>query len=302
MTPQILNPVEQIDHTFLLIIGISTFMLLGITVVSIFFLFRYHHSRNPEPTPIEGNWALEIIWTVVPLVLVMGMFVSGWTGFKAARTVPPGALEVKATAQMWKWTFTYPNGKVSDQLWAPQSRPTKVTMTSIDVLHSLFIPAFRVKIDVVPGRETYSWFLPEHTGEFTLFCAEYCGLEHAKMLAKVVIATQTEFDAWLKAPSAASTPATGPVKLLQEKSCLGCHSIDGSQMAGPTLKNLYGEQVTVLENGQERQVKADDAYLMESISEPGKQVVKGYSDVMPKAKDLSPDDVKTMVEYIKTLK
>ncbi|MBF0501153.1 MAG: cytochrome c oxidase subunit II [Candidatus Riflebacteria bacterium] len=302
MIPQILNPMEQIDHTFLIIFSISAFILLGISGLSIYFLFRYHHTRNPDPDPIEGNLLLEFVWTIIPVILVSGMFVSGWTGFKAARTVPVGAYPIKTTARMWAWNFEYPNGKIADTLWVPQGKPIKIILQSLDVIHSFYMPAYRIKMDALPGRETYTWFLPMKTGEFTVFCAEYCGLKHADMSAKVVVATQTEFDEWVNDfTTPGAVVATGPQKILFDKGCLGCHSLDGSVKAGPTFKGIFGRKTFVIKGGQEESLTADEAYLRRSILDPKAEIVKGFPDLMPPPMDISPEDLNTIINCLKSL-
>lgn len=302
MNPQILNPSDQIDHTFWLIFSFQVFILIGIVLTTVYFLIRYHHKRNPEPTPIEGNMTLEIIWTVLPVILVMGMFYSGWVGFKAMRTVPPDALPVKVTGKKWVWKFEYPNGKISKNLIVPQGKPVKVILTSVDVLHSFYIPAYRIKMDVLPERETYTWFYPNNIGSFTIYCAEYCGLRHAKMLANVGVESPADFDAWYKTPNATETLVMAPgEKILEKRGCLSCHSTDGAEIVGPSFMEIWGRKSVVFDYPDKKTVVVDEDYVTKSVQEPGSEIVEGYENVMPKI-ELPPAELKEIVAFFKTLK
>ena len=190
--------VESVDFIFWLIVGISLVVFIGITVTMIYFIIRYSRKRNPHPTNIDGNLALEITWTLVPLVLFMGMFYFGWEGYKEMRTVPDDAIVVKVTAQMWQWSFEYPNGVKTDTLYAAVNTPMRLNLTSLDVNHSLYIPAFRVKKDVVPGRKNVMWFKALQPGDYDIACAEFCGLKHAYMYTKAVIKDSTAFNEWYR--------------------------------------------------------------------------------------------------------
>jgi cytochrome c oxidase subunit 2 len=186
----------------------------------------------------------------------------------------------------------------------PAGKPVKLAITSVDVLHSLFIPAFRVKEDCVPGMETYLWFRPDEPGTHDLFCTEYCGPGHSSMMTKVKVLSEQEFAAWYDA-AAATTAKQKPdgAKLFQLKGCFACHSTDGSPKVGPTLKGIYGHQVAVMTAGAERQIIADDAYIRKSILDPQTDIVKGFPPVMPPQKGLlSDEEVIALVEYLKSLK
>ncbi|MBM4157759.1 MAG: cytochrome c oxidase subunit II [Ignavibacteria bacterium] len=190
------NIIEQVDTTFIITIGISFFLLIVITITMIVFVFRYNKKRNPVPSNISGNTLLEIIWTVIPLILVMIIFFSGYTGFKNMRDAPENSMVVKVTGQMWKWTFEYANKKISDTLFVPVGQPIKLEIYSVDVNHSLYLPAFRVKEDAIPGRVNYLWFQPMYEGTFDIACAEYCGLSHSLMYSKLVVLPENEFYEW----------------------------------------------------------------------------------------------------------
>jgi cytochrome c oxidase subunit 2 len=228
------------------------------------------------------------------------MFYFGWVDFSYIRNPPENAMEVGVTARQWAWDFKYANGKESDTLRVPVGRPVKLVMTSLDVIHCLFIPAFRIKEDCVPGLTTHLWFNASERGTYELFCSEYCGVEHSHMRSRVVALNPEEFDAWYGAAEDKG-PADGGLKLLKEKGCLGCHSLDGSKLAGPTFKGLSGKLQTVVRGGQEVGVTADEAYLKGAILDPNKDIVKGYQPIMPKL-PLTDEEVGLIIAYLETLK
>lgn len=194
-----INNVEQVDKTFYLIFGISFAILTLITVTMIYFVIRYRKSRNPVPSDIRGNNFLEVVWTVIPTGLALMMFYFGWQSYIGMRQVPKGAVEINVTAEMFNWIFQYPNEKESENvLVVPQGSPIKLNLTSSDVIHSIFIPAFRLKMDAVPQMKTFVWFSADKLGEYDILCAEYCGVDHASMLAKLKIVSPKEYEAWLK--------------------------------------------------------------------------------------------------------
>ncbi len=192
---------EFVDAEFMFVVGISLLVLLGVTFAMIYFVVRYSRKRNPHPTNIDGNLPLEIMWTVVPLGIFMYMFYLGWEGYKKIETVPEGALPITVTARMWAWEFEYPNGVKTDTLVIPTSTPMVLRLHSLDVNHSMYIPAFRIKKDVIPNRENTMWFETPHEGSFDIACAEYCGLRHAYMYTKVVAKDSTHFEAWYRETS-----------------------------------------------------------------------------------------------------
>jgi cytochrome c oxidase subunit 2 len=296
------NLSASVDSVFLFIMGISLVLLVGVTGTMIFFAVKYRRSKHPRPENIEGNLALEIVWTVVPTLLVLAIFWVGWKGFVYMRTVPDDAMLVKVTARMWSWGFEYENGKKGDVLKLPVNRPVKLAINSTDVLHSLSIPAFRVKEDAVPGRENYLWFRPEVTGSYDLFCTEYCGMGHSAMVTKVEVMPERDFDAWYRETLGKTAAGPDGTKLFTEKGCFACHSVDGSPKVGPTLKGVFGHRVAVLTGGKEREVAADEAYLRKSLIDPGADIVKGFPPIMPPQKGvLSDAEIDALVEYLKTL-
>jgi cytochrome c oxidase subunit 2 len=296
------NFVQGVDLTFIIILGISVFFLVGITAVMIYFVFRYSRKKNPKATNIEGNTKLEIIWTVIPLILVLIMFYFGWLGYRPMRQVPKDAIPVKAIGMMWSWSFEYPNGKKSSELIVPLNKPVKLDLVSLDVLHSLYIPAFRIKEDVVPGKNNYMWFTAQIEGEYDLFCAEYCGDRHSYMLSKVKVMPEAEYEKWLAQSDIPADEHPG-LTVLKQNGCIACHSLDGSKIVGPSFKGIYGHEVEVITNGQERTVMVDDAYIINSIYEPNADVVKGYNPglMISYKQQLKEEDVQKIIEYIKGL-
>lgn len=190
------NYIDKVDSAFIFIVGISLLLLVIITALMIFFVFKYNAKKNIKAVNIEGNLKLEIVWTVIPVILVLLMFWYGWVGYVDLSNPPEGAMEVSVIGQMWKWNFEYPNGIKTDTLYVPVNEPVKLNLTSVDVSHSFFVPAFRFKQDVLPNRNNTIWFEPEEIGKFDIACAEYCGLQHAYMYSKVVVMSQDDYKNW----------------------------------------------------------------------------------------------------------
>lgn len=300
--------VQGVDTAFIVILGISLFFLVAITATMIYFVIRYNRKRNPRSKDVKDNVRLEILWTAIPTLLVLVMFWYGWIGYTPMRRVPEGALTIKATGRMWSWSFEYENGKQSEFLIVPAGKPVKLNLYSPDVLHSLYIPAFRIKEDVVPGINNVMWFQSDKPGEYDILCAEYCGLRHAYMLSKVIVKPLDEYLEWYNAPAdTTSTASVEPLGLqvLKRNACLSCHSQDGSVIVGPTFKGLWGSEHTVIdENGKKMKITVDEEYIKSSIYEPNKQIVEGYNKgLMVSYKDaISEEELRQIVEYLKTLK
>ena len=306
---------EAVNTAFHVLLALAVAMLVLVTTLMVVFAVKYHRKRHPKAEQIEGNTLLEIAWTVIPTLLAVGMFYIGWTGYKVMRNVPDNALQVSATGRMWSWEFKYENGKRSSELYVPQGVPVKVNLESVDVLHSFYIPAYRVKQDVVPGLDTYTWFQPVDTGRYDIFCAEYCGQRHSYMMSKVVVVPESEFRRWIETdvPSAAAPVAPAGTepggtaeragvgeRLSRLKGCNACHSVDGSRLVGPTFKGVFGKTETIVTDGQTRQIVADETYLRQSIIEPAADVVDGYDPLMPKL-ELTEEEITAIIEYLKTL-
>ncbi|MCK9212065.1 MAG: cytochrome c oxidase subunit II [Ignavibacteriaceae bacterium] len=192
------NHIELVNGAFWFIVSISFILLSFITFLMIYFVFKYNRKKGKKAVNIHGNTKLEIIWTVIPVILVMAMFWYGWIGYRDLKNPPKDAMIIKVTAQMWKWTFEYDNGVKTDSLYVPVNKAIEVNLHSLDVNHSFFIPAFRFKRDVMPNRNNSIWFLPATVGKYDIACAEYCGLNHSAMYSKVIVLPKQEYDAWMK--------------------------------------------------------------------------------------------------------
>jgi len=303
MNPELLTTTQAVDPVFMFIFTACLALLMGITAAMVWFVVRYRRSRSPEPTSqAEGNIWLEIVWTLLPTLLVLAMFWYGWKGYLALRTVPPGALEVTGTARMWSWSFAYENGRTSDKLYVPVGRPIRVNLVSVDVIHGFYLPAFRVKRDVVPGMKNFAWFVASRAGSYDLFCSQYCGVGHSAMITTVEAVTPEAFLAWLAEGTAGRMAKPAGAKLATEKGCLACHSLDGSKKIGPSFKGLFGSRVSVFVAGKLVTVIADEAYLKESILAPAAKVVEGFQPTMPAFPDLKDDEVEALVEFIEGVK
>jgi cytochrome c oxidase subunit II len=307
------NLSEGVDTAFIIILSIIFFFLIGLTIILIVFIIRYRESKNPVATQIHGNNKLEIIWTLIPLLLVLAMFYFGWTGWKPMNSPPPeDAMQIQTTARMWKWTFKYSNGQLLDTLVIPAGKPVSLDMTALDVIHSFYIPAFRIKKDIVPGTPRNAWFVANSPGTYDLFCTEYCGLEHSSMITTVHVLAQEDFDSWYAAAESVEStsvaektvsPAVLGKQLIQKIGCNACHSTDGTKIVGPSYKGVYGDEITVVTNGNKRTITADDEYIRRSILDPNADIVEGFNKgLMLSYKDQVTDEqIALIIEYIKSL-
>jgi cytochrome c oxidase subunit 2 len=290
-----------VNDVFFFLLAICVFLLAMITFLMVYFVIRYRKARNPHPTDTEGNFWLELGWTIAPILLVLLMFYYGVTGFDFLKKVPNGAMVIKVIARQWSWLFQYEKGVQNATLRVPLGKPVKLLLRSEDVIHSFFIPAFRIKQDVVPGMQTYLWFQATQTGTFGVLCTQYCGLEHAHMRAKVIVLPEEEFTKWYQSRlGEISGPPSGS-QLYQEKGCVACHSIDGSPRVGPSFRELIGKKETVISNGKEQTVVVDEAFARNFILHPNMVVVKGYLPIMPEV-PLTEAELDALVKYLETLK
>jgi cytochrome c oxidase subunit II len=299
------NLAEGVDNTFILIFSIAAFFIIGITSFMIYTVIHFARKKGKPAMQFTGSLKLEIIWTIIPFIIVMTMFHFGWKGFAAMRKVPADAMNVTAIGRMWKWEFDYGNGMKSAELVLPVNKAVRVALKSEDVNHSLFIPAFRVKEDVIPGYDNYLWFIPTFVGEYEILCTEYCGLEHSSMLSKARILEQPDYDKWFaEFKSTAVTAEPDGYLLLRNTGCIACHSLDGTKLVGPSFKGLYGKERLVISGKTQVKVIADDAYIRNSILDPEAQIVSGFNKGLMKSyKDILKDeDIKTIIDYLKTLK
>lgn len=294
-------------YAFLLI---SSFIACAILIGGmIYFAFKYKRKSDSDKTPyISHNTFLEFLWSFIPLVIFIAVFAWGWLIYHDMRSMPKDALEIHVYGRQWSWEFEYKNGyKSPGKVYVPVNKDVKLIMTSQDVLHSFYVPSFRIKHDVVPGMYTALWFKSEKLGEFNLFCAEYCGSEHSGMFGKIVVLTQAEFDAKIESGTE-EFKAIGSLpmvprgeKLFQLKGCVGCHSVaDATIKMGPSLYKKFGTEEELV-GGQK--VMVDDNYLRESIVNSQAKIVKGFSPAMPIYQgQLNESDVTALVEYLKSLK
>jgi len=294
------NIAGKIETSFLIVVSACVALLVLVTVTMLVFIYKYNRKRHPVPKEIKENLSLEVLWTVIPTILVIFMFYFGWVDFDYIRNPPKDSMNIDVIARQWSWTFRYANGRQSDTLKVPVGKAVKLTMTSEDVIHCLFIPAYRVKEDCVPGLKTHLWFTANEAGTYDIFCTEYCGVEHSHMLSKLITMPAADFNEWYQGRVEAKGKEKG-AELLQTKGCLGCHTTDGTPKVGPTFKGLYGSKVTVLTGGKERVTAADKEYLKRSVLEPAADIVKGYQNIMPKL-PMTEEDLDEIVDYMETLK
>jgi cytochrome c oxidase subunit II len=295
---------HRVDWLFHFILIISVVFFLLIVFLMTLFVIRYRRRRGVEAqVTATHSTPLELTWSLIPLVLVLLIFYFGFKSYMDMSTPPGNSYEILVTAQKWNWSFTYPNGYVDANLHVPVDTPIRLVLSSEDVIHALYIPAFRVKKDVVPGRYNKIWFRATTPGEYNLFCAEYCGLKHSDMLATVVVHPPGEFEKWLaeagnfvdKLP-----PAEAGARLYKARGCMSCHSVDGKAGIGPTFKALYGT-AAILKTGEK--IPVDENYVRQSILDPGSQVVAGFDPVMPTYKGRIKDkEITVLIEYLKSLK
>lgn len=295
------NFVEGVDFSLYLILAISLFFLVSITAVMIYFLFRYSKKNNPVATNIEGSHTLEIIWTVIPTILVLIMFWYGWTGYRPMLTAPDDAIEIEAVGQMWKWTFNYENGKSSDSLVIPLDKSVKLNLVSIDVIHSLYIPAFRIKQDVVPGKDFSMWFIGQKLGKYDILCAEYCGQLHSYMLSTVSVIEENKYEEWLVSVPDTSDEHPG-YTLMKKNACFSCHTQDGTRLVGPSFKGLLGKKETIIIDGEDQDITVDADYIRNKIKNPTNSLVKTYTSGLMPALPLTDEEIGLMVEYISGIK
>lgn len=317
-----------VDTLFHVIMWISVFFFALIVFLMIVFAVKYRRrpGREAESSP-SHNTALELTWTIIPLAVVIVIFYIGFKGFIATATPPDDAFRIVVEGQKWSWLFTYPNGHVDPELHVPVDTDVQLVLTSLDVIHSLYVPAFRLKKDAVPGRYTKMWFRATQPGEYQVFCAEYCGTGHSDMLTMCVVHPPGEFEKWLEgadplkkmtdeqyhaylADPAAFIAKNPDVKGLltptemgrqtyTKKGCAQCHSIDGKAGTGPSFKGLFGKMERLQDGAT---VLADENYIRESILEPGKKVVAGYQAVMPTYQGrLKEREITAIIAYLQSL-
>lgn len=303
LPPQSSTLAPDIDAAFLFITYLSTFFFVLIVGAMTYFVITYRRrSPDQKTSPNEGNLRLEIVWSAVPAVLLVVIFVWGFKGFLDSRTPPADSLNVRVTASKWAWLYEYPNGVQSGELVVPVGRPVKLTMASMDVLHSFFVADFRVKQDVLPNRYTVVWFNATDPGEYWVQCTEYCGDGHSVMRSKVIAMAPDDYQAWVDAGGPLGDPTLTPVEkgeiVFKLMGCTTCHSVAGDTLVGPPLDGLFGrtEQTNV------GPVVVDDNYIRESILEPNAKIVQGFDPKMPTYKGRIKDDqLGWLIDYMKSI-
>ena len=294
----------RVDELYNFLIWGSVLCFVAIVGLMIYFAIKYR--KTPKNTKaakhVVHNTALELSWTIIPLIIVMFIFSWGYRDYLKLSIPPADAMVVNVTGKKWFWQFDYAGKSMLNELVVPVGRPIKLMMTSEDVIHSFYIPNFRVKKDVVPNRYSMIWFEAKETGLFQVFCTEYCGDGHSAMLATLRVLSQADYDKWLSESELSSDIPLDQLgkKLYEAKACNTCHSVDGSAKVGPSWKGVFGKS-RPLASGLS--VIADENYIRESITAPQAKVTKGFAPVMPTYAGLLKDrEILAIIEYIKTLK
>jgi cytochrome c oxidase subunit 2 len=290
---------DQVDALYIFLISVTSAVTLIVLCLIVFFIFKYRHSRHPVADQVSGSMPLEITWSLVPFGIFMIFFIWGASIYVAEATPPADSLQIYVVAKQWMWKIQHEEGQREiNTLHVPMNRDVRLTMISQDVIHSFWVPEFRVKADVLPGRYTTIWFRANKPGTYNLFCSEFCGTLHSGMIGKVVVMDPGNFQAWLTGGGEMGSFATTGQKLFQELGCTSCHRFD-TQGRGPNLVGLYGKPV-LLSDGST--VIADDAYIRESILNPGSQIVAGFKPIMPSFQGIvTEDQLLSLIAYVKSL-
>jgi len=311
---------EQVDQLHYFVIITTLIASTAVGMGAIFFFWRYRRRSENQKTPhVEPTVLIEVLFVGVPLLFFVGWFLMGFKDFVTLSTPPRDAMDIYVMGKQWMWKFAYPDGPSSiSTLRVPADRPVRLLLTSRDVIHSFYVPAFRIKQDALPGRYTQTWFTATKPGRYPVFCAEYCGLSHSGMVGEVVVLPGPDFDAWMAdqqrglaerqdaqdVRAERVAPESSMVEqgrsLATSQGCTRCHSVDGSNHIGPTWLDLYRRRELTTEG---KVIEADEAYLTESMMDPKARVVSGFDPVMPSFRGrLSPPEVAALVEYIKSLR
>ncbi len=289
----------RVDALYFFLLALSVFFSILIAGLIVYFAIKYRR-RSPDSvgTNIHGGLLLELTWTVIPLLITMVIFVWGANVFFAMSAPPEETLNIYVVGKQWMWKFQHLDGQREiNELHVPLGRAVKLIMTSEDVIHDVFVPAFRVKADVLPGRYTNIWFQATKPGRYHLFCAEYCGTRHSGMIGEVTVMEPSEYQAWLSGGTGEGSLASAGEKLFQDLACVTCHRSD-AQGRGPALQGLFGKTVQ-LQSGET--IVADEAYLRESILQPGSRITAGFQPIMPSFQGLvTEDQLLQLIEYIKS--
>jgi len=286
----------EVDALFLFELAISAFAVLGIFMTIVYFAIRYRRRSEDEVPPKTGqHYAIEAIWSIVPFSLMLVMFFWGAGLYSKMKRPAPYAVEIHVIGKQWMWKFEHTDGiREINQLHIPINQPVKLIMASQDVIHDFFVPAFRVKQDIVPGSYVTEWFIPTRTGEFRFFCSQYCGTDHSRMAGSVIVMEPSDYQAWHAGVLPSEPPAAAGQKLFTTYGCIACHG-----QRAPTLAGLYNSRVQ-LQDGSV--VVADENYLRRSILDPTNQIVAGFPPIMPSYRgQLSEEQLFQLISYIKSL-
>lgn len=305
-----------VDELFYFIFYVSLFAFIAIVLATIIFAVKYRRGKvgmEPEDSPHHST-SIEIVWSVIPALFMVAMFWYGFKDYVNVRSIPDNSYEIQVKAQKWDWKYVYPEGVDSyggnidmddggEGLVVPMGRPVSVRLESADVLHSFFIPDFRVKMDVVPGRYTYAWFEATEPGTYPLYCAEYCGTRHSRMLGEVTVLGEEDFAIWLESQriDLATLPPAEAGEILFQKNCLSCHTTDGTLKVGPPLDGKYGISETMADGTV---ITVDDNYIRESILDPQAKIVVGFEGVTMNsfAGQFTDEEISYLIAFLKSLK
>jgi cytochrome c oxidase subunit 2 len=295
---------KHVDALFMAIFWLNVVFFVLIAFLTVYSVYVFRRKAGVRTPHLTHNLTLEVVWTVIPTFIVIGIFFWGAAGYMESAVAPADAMEISVTAQKWSWAFEYPDGsKWVKEMRVPEGRSIKLVMTSVDVLHDFYIPDMRVKHDVIPNRYTEVWFKPEAKGTYHVACAEYCGKSHSDMSATIKVVSEADYQKWLQeGPDEWKTmePEKLGKMVYEQKGCNNCHSVDGSKNQGPTWKGIYGHKGKFTDGTA---YEADEAYITESINYPAKHIVEGYSNVMPSFEGLiRPIEMKGLIAYMKSLK
>ena len=292
---------SDVDLLYFFILAVSSFFAVLVSALVVYFAIKYRRGHADEVGhDIHGSIALELLWTVIPFILAMVMFFWGANLYFRIARPPADAMEIFVVGKQWMWKVQHPDGvREINELHVPVGRPVRITLGSEDVIHDYYIPAFRVKMDAVPGKLTTMWFTATKTGSYHIFCAEYCGTQHSGMIGQVIVMEPHDYEAWLAGGRSTGTAVENGEKLFTTLACITCHKTDSSGR-GPILAGVFGSTVD-LQDG--RQVVADENYLRESIMNPQAKVVRSYQPIMPTFQGtVSEENLLQLIAYIKTLK
>ena len=290
----------RVDSLFAFLCVLTILVGVAITLLILYFAVKYRRKNEDEvPRPVAGSMKLEMVWMIIPFFISMGIFVWGSSIYYTMYHAPKEALEVYVVAKQWMWKFQHLDGQREiNELHVPAGRKVKVMMTTEDVIHSFYVPAFRIKLDVVPGKYSTVWFEPTKAGRYHLFCAEYCGTGHSRMIGWIDVMEASEYQAWLSGGASEGSLASSGEKLFQQLACVTCHRSDATGR-GPVLEGLFGKEVQ-LQDGSK--IKVDEAYIRESILNPRAKVVAGFQPIMPTFQgQVSEEQLLQIVAYIKSI-